>query len=148
MFFNFSSSDGGNVGLIQCKNGTKNPAYLLFYNDVTGSGTDWNTIYYDETMTCEERSAKAELVVPLEVDIVNANEQLPIQPSAVPHYWYVVVASCSYRTFAASAKIEFYNAGWNNQPPAITYQFSFDDQVVKNRPSFLVLLICLTYRLN
>ena len=130
MFFNFSNSEGNIVGLFQCQNGTVNPAKLLFYNDVEGHGTDWNSIYYDDSLSCEERTSKAQLIVPLEIGIMNANTQLGIKPSSVPHYWYVAISSCAYPSFAASAKIEFLNAGWDKN--WITSQFSFDDQVKRD----------------
>jgi hypothetical protein len=129
MFFNFSDAGGDTVGLLNCQNGAANPAYLLFYSDIEGSGTDWNTIYQEDSLSCEERTARAHLVVPLELGVVNAQEQLGITPSAVPHYWFVAVSSCGYNSMAASARIEFLNAGWEN--PSMTAQFSFDDQVVE-----------------
>ena len=131
MYFNASSSQGDQVALVQCQNGTSNVGSLLFYNDVVGSGRDWNSIYYDDSLTCEQRTAMAELVVPLELGIINANEKLQIQPSAVPHYWFVAVSSCAYQQFAVAASIEFHNSGWDREPPVLTSQFSFDDQVVK-----------------
>jgi hypothetical protein len=128
MFFNFSGQDGNSVGLLKCENGVVNPAFLLFYSDVEGTGNDWNTVYQDDVLTCEERTARAHLVVPLELGVINAEDQLGITPSAIPHYWFVAISSCGFTSMATSAKIEFLNAGWEH--PSMTAHFSFDDQVI------------------
>mmetsp|Transcript_38439 Transcript_38439/g.121079 ORF Transcript_38439/g.121079 Transcript_38439/m.121079 type:complete len:463 (+) Transcript_38439:767-2155(+) len=100
-----------------CTASTAGYTKLLFYSDVADSFSNWDAVYHDETLTCEDRVARAAFVVNLEPGMISQSE-ITVSKSGVPHIWYVVIANCqgslnpNTPNIEAGVNISLYNKGW------------------------------------
>jgi hypothetical protein len=114
--YNASSNDGilcltnSTNSVLPCFQTSRASASLLFYSNVDGSASSWFSVYNDNSLTCEERASRAATQIPL-VDSGEVLEStLTVFPSAVPHFWYVVIAHCSRPSIEASVQLHFLNS--------------------------------------
>ena len=93
-----------------CFQSSSTSASLLFYNNVDGSASSWFSVYNDESLTCEERASRAATQIPLDESGILNEMTLAVLPSAVPHFWYVVLSRCSTPSLSASVRLHFLNS--------------------------------------
>jgi hypothetical protein len=121
--------------------------------------SNWNKIYRS-SMSCDEKVAHAANVVPIDPRIITAGE-LPVLPTSIPRFWYVVLANCegdlgsgkvapgggglpATLVLDAEIKLGLFNEGWDNNDPA-SFHFGADENGFWELCIFLVCMYALGF---